>query len=215
MFLTPNNNQQMNLIKNIEAKMKLAFAVATCALVAAVIISIASFSIAASMVAKERKQIYILDKNVSVVATKSDVLDNREAEYRSDIAAFHEYFFSMTPDNQQIERQMNKAMYLVDATGVAQYNSLKERGYFTNIITSSTIINCITDSILLDMNTLRWKYFGKEKIERPSMRTIRTLVTEGGLMDIPRTVNNPHGCLITNWKTLENSDISNEAKKLY
>ncbi len=205
----------MNLIKNIEAKMKLAFAVAACALVAAVIISIASFSIAASMVAKERKQIYILDKNVSVVATKSDVMDNREAEYRSDIAAFHEYFFSMTPDNQQIERQMNKAMYLVDATGVAQYNSLKERGYFTNIITSSTIINCITDSILLDMNTLRWKYFGKEKIERPSMRTIRTLVTEGGLMDIPRTVNNPHGCLITNWKTLENSDISNEAKKLY
>jgi len=205
----------MNLIKNIEGKMKLAFAVSVGALVAAIIISIASFSLASSMVAKERRQIYILDKNVSVVATKSDVLDNREAEYRADIAAFHEYFFSMTPDNQQIERQMNKAMYLVDATGVAQYNSLKERGYFTNIITSSTIINCVADSILLDMNTMRWKYFGKEKIERPSMRTIRTMVTEGGLMDIPRTVNNPHGCLITNWKTLENTDISNEAKKLY
>ena len=47
------------------------------------------------------------------------------------------------------------------------------------------------------------------------MRTIRTLVTEGGLQDIPRTINNPHGCLITNWKTLENQDLSNEAKKLF
>ena len=136
-------------------------------------------------------------------------------EYKADIAAFHEYFFSLTPDNAQIENQMKKAMNLIDASGVVQYNSLKEKGYFNNIVTSSTIINCVSDSIVLDMNTLHWRYFGKEKIDRPSMRTIRSLVTEGGMQDIPRTYNNPHGCLITNWKTLENQDISNEAKKLF
>lgn len=205
----------MNLIESIEGKMKLAYAVAIGSFITAIIIAIGSFIVAATMITKERKQIYVLDKNVPLIATKSNVEDNRETEYKADIAAFHEYFFSVTPDNQQIERQMQKAMYLIDVSGVVQYNSLKEKGYFNNIVTSSTIINCITDSILLDLNTMHWRYYGKEKIERPSMRTIRTLVTEGDLMDVPRTFNNPHGCLITNWKTLENSDISNEAKKLY
>jgi conjugative transposon TraK protein len=205
----------MNLIENIDKKMKLAFAVSLGSFVTSIIISVASFAFCSSMIQKERKQIYVLDKNIPIVATKSNIEDNREAEYKADIAAFHEYFFSLTPDNAQIENQMKKAMNLIDASGVTQYNSLKEKGYFNNIVTSSTIINCVTDSILLDMNTLRWRYYGKEKIDRPSMRSIRTLVTEGGLQDIPRTINNPHGCLIINWKTLENQDISNEAKKLF
>ena len=71
------------------------------------------------------------------------------------------------------------------------------------------------DSIELDLNTKKWRYTGKQKIERPSMITIRSLITEGSLQDIPRTPNNAHGVLITNWKTIENKDLINETKKLY
>ena len=205
----------MSLIKNIESKMKLAFSVAIGSLITSIIICIGAFVFANKLIDKASNQIYVLDKNIPLVATKSDIEDNRPAEYKADITAFHEYFFSLTPDNDQIERQMQKAMNLVDASGVSQYNSLKEKGYFINIITSSTVINIITDSILLDLNTMRFKYYGKEIINRPSMRTTRNLVTEGGLMDVPRTNNNPHGVLIINWKTLENNDISNEAKKIF
>ena len=144
----------MNLIENIENKIKLALVVALASLSASIIISVASYAFASSMISKERKQIYVLDKNIPIVATRSNIEDNREAEYRADIAAFHEYFFSLTPDNTQIENQMKKAMNLIDASGVTQYNALKEKGYFNNIVTTSTIINCTTDSILLDMNTL-------------------------------------------------------------
>ncbi len=144
----------MNLIENIENKIKLALGVAIASMVTSIIISVASYAFASNIIAKERKQIYVLDKNIPIVATKSNIEDNREAEYRADISAFHEYFFSLTPDNSQIENQMKKAMNLIDASGVVQYNSLKEKGYFNNIVTSSTIINCVADSILLDMNTL-------------------------------------------------------------
>ena len=47
------------------------------------------------------------------------------------------------------------------------------------------------------------------------MITVRSLITEGWLIDQPRTDNNPHGALITKWKTLENKDLQNEAKKLF
>lgn len=167
------------------------------------------------MIRKERSQIYVLDNNIPLVAVKTNILDNREAEYRASIAAFHDFFFTMPPDDKYIQHQMDKAMYLIDATGIAQYNTLKEKGYYTNLVSTSSVVTCTMDSIELDMNTKKWRYIGKQKIERPSMITIRNLVTEGGLQDIPRTPNNPHGVLITNWKTLENKDIINETKKLY
>lgn len=205
----------MSLIKNIESKIKLALIVAIGSFVTAIIISGISLSFAASMIRKERSQIYILDDNIPLVAVKSDILDNREAEYKASIAAFHDFFFTMPPDDKYIQHQMDKAMYLIDASGIAQYNTLKEKGYYTNLVSTSSVVTCTMDSIELDLNTKKWRYTGKQKIERPSMITIRSLITEGSLQDIPRTPNNSHGVLITNWKTIENKDLINETKKLY
>lgn len=205
----------MSLIKNIESKIKLALIVAIGSFITAIIISAVSLSFAASMIRKERSQIYILDDNIPLLAVKTDILDNREAEYKASIAAFHDFFFTMPPDDKYIQHQMDKAMYLIDASGIAQYNTLKEKGYYTNLVSTSSVVTCTMDSIELDLNTKKWRYIGKQKIERPSMITIRTLITEGGLQDIPRTSNNAHGVLITNWKTIENKDLINETKKLY
>lgn len=205
----------MSLIKNIESKIKLALIVAVGSFATAIIITGISLSFAASMIRKERSQIYVLDNNIPLVATKTNILDNREAEYKASITAFHDFFFTMPPDDKYIQHQMDKAMYLIDASGIAQYNTLKEKGYYTNLVSTSSVVTCTVDSIELDLNTKKWRYTGKQKIERPSMITIRSLITEGGLQDIPRTPNNAHGVLITNWKTIENKDIINETKKLY
>jgi conjugative transposon TraK protein len=205
----------MILIDTIEKKIRLAFAIAALSFATAIILIIVAFRHTRSIITEERKQIYILDNNIPLVATKTNVLDNREAEYRAHIATFHNYFFSLPPDNDYIEQQMDRAMYLVDASGVAQYNTLKEKGYFTNLISSSSVVTCTLDSLSLDLNTRHWVFHGKQKIERPSMVTIRSLVTEGYLQDLPRTVNNPHGVLITHWKTIENRDILSHEKKLF
>jgi conjugative transposon TraK protein len=205
----------MILIDSIEKKIRLAFAIAALSFATAIILIIVAFRHTRSIITEERKQIYILDNNIPLVATKTNVLDNREAEYRAHIATFHNYFFSLPPDNDYIEQQMDRAMYLVDASGVAQYNTLKEKGYFTNLISSSSVVTCTLDSLSLDLNTRHWVFHGKQKIERPSMVTIRSLVTEGYLQDLPRTVNNPHGVLITHWKTIENRDILSHEKKLF
>jgi hypothetical protein len=44
---------------------------------------------------------------------------------------------------------------------------------------------------------------------------MRSLITEGYLKDIPRSENNPHGLLITGWKTLENKDLENVQKNSF
>ena len=205
----------MPFIKNIEVKMKLSLWIAMASMLTSIIICVLAFSYAKKMVTEERKHIYVLDKNIPLVAVSTNIEDNREVEYKADIETFHQLFFTLPPDDKFIAGQLQKAMYLVDASGIAQYNTLKEKGYFTNLVATSSISTCTMDSIQLDMNTGHFIFYGKQKIQRPSMITIRSLITEGWLIDQPRTDNNPHGVLITKWKTLENKDLENEAKKLF
>jgi conjugative transposon TraK protein len=146
------------------------------------------------------------------MASQTDMQMNRPAEYRADVDLFHSLFFSLTPDDKYIEYQLKKAMYLVDESGVQQYNDLKENGYFNSILSSSSVLTLQTDSISLDMPRKYFRFYGKLKIDRRSSTVVRSLITEGYLKDIPRSDNNPHGVLITNWKTLENKDLENVQK---
>ena len=205
----------MAFIKNIEAKMKIALWIAIASMLTSIIVSALAFSYSKKILTEERKHIYVLDKNIPLVAVSTNIEDNREVEYKADVETFHQLFFTLPPDDKFIAGQLQKAMYLIDASGIAQYNTLKEKGYFHNLVATSSISTCTMDSIQLDMNTGHFIFYGKQKIQRPSMITIRSLITEGWLIDQPRTDNNPHGVLITKWKTLENKDLENEAKKLF
>ena len=200
------------LIKNIEAKIRLATFLAGGSFVAAVIISVTALAYASRMAADARKSIYILAGNVPVIATQTDIQMNRPVEYKADIDEFHSLFFSLTPDDKYIDYQMKKAMYLVDQSGVQEYNDLKENGYFNSILSSSSVLTLTTDSISLDVQRKYFRYYGKLKIDRRSSTVIRSLITEGYLKDIPRSDNNPHGVLICGWKTLENKDLSDVQK---
>ncbi|AYD49033.1 conjugative transposon protein TraK [Arachidicoccus soli] len=206
----------MPFIKNIETKMKMALWIAITSMVTAIIIVIIALSYTTKMITSERKHIYVLDKNIPLVAVNADMDNYKKVEYKTAVETFHQFFFTLPPDDKFIESQMQKAMYLVDASGVAQYNTLKEKGYFTNLIATNSVSTLVADSVLIDMNSGHFIYYGKQKIQRPSMITIRSLITEGYLIDQPvKTDSNPYGVLITNWKIIENKDLQNETQKLF
>jgi conjugative transposon TraK protein len=161
---------------------------------------------------ESRKSIYILDKDIPVLAKQTDESVNRPVEYKAHVNVFHSLFFTLTPDNKYIEYQMKKAMYLIDESGIQQYNNLKEKGLFNQILSSSAVLTIQTDSIFLDVPAKFFRYYGKQRIERKSSIVVRSLITEGYLKDVPRSQNNPHGVLIERWKTVENKDLKNEAK---
>lgn len=200
------------LIKSIESKIRLATWVAIGSLTSSVFISALALFSAYKQAANARQSVYILDNNVPILARQTDMQMNRPAEYRAHINLFHSFFFSLTPDDKYIQYQMKKAMYLIDESGINQLNNLKERGYFNSILSSSSVLTLETDSIVLDIPHKYFRYYGKLKIDRRSATLLRSLVTEGYLKDIPRSDNNPHGLLITGWKTLENKDLQNVQK---
>ncbi len=201
------------IIKNIESKIRLATFLSMGSFLTSIIICGFVSAYAYQQVSNARQSIYILDNDIPILAKQTNMQMNRPAEYKAAVDLFHSLFFNLTPDDKHIEYQMGKAMYFVDETGVGQYNNLKEKGYFNSILSSSSVLSIQTDSIVIDQN--RFRYYGKQKIDRRSATITRSIITEGELIDIPRSENNSHGVLITNWKTIENKDLSNVSKNTF
>lgn len=202
------------LIKNIESKVRLATFLCAASFILSLALSSVVCFFAYLEVSDSRKSIYLLEGgNIPQLARRTDLQVNRAAEYRAHIARFHSLFFSLIPDEKYIESQMRQAMYLIDESGAQQYNNLKERSFFSSVLSSSAVLTLQADSIFLDEKKKYFRYYATQRIDRRSSVVVRSLVTEGYLSDLSaRSENNPHAVLITRWKTLENRDISNTTK---
>ena len=203
------------VIKNLENKIKLVMIVCSLFLVGCIVISLGSIWTARGMVSDAQKKVYVLDSNVPVLVKQTTMEETLDVEARSHIDMFHHYFFTLAPDDKYIKYTMQKAMYLVDETGLAQYNALKEKGLYSNIMGTSAVFFIFCDSISFDDKSMEFTYYGRQRIERRTSILTRELVTAGVLKRVPRTENNPHGLLITNWRTLLNKDIEQKDKVNY
>src|SRR5690606_40841628 len=83
-------------------------------------------------------QIYVLADGKVMKAYASNMAVNIIVEVKDHIRSFHEYFFSLDPDNQQIKNNIGKALYLADDSAKKAYDNLNEQGYYTKIISSNT-----------------------------------------------------------------------------
>ena len=124
-------------------------------------------------------------------------------------------------EKQEKSKQEYKAVFLFPFEEITYLsycirdNTLKEKGFYSNIMGTSAVFSIFCDSIKFDKEKMEFMYYGKQRIERRTSILTRELVTAGQLKRVPRTDNNPHGLLITNWRTLMNKDIEQKNKMNY
>lgn len=205
----------MAVLKKLENKIKLVLIVTSLFLIGCIVISLGSLFIARGMIADAHKKIYVLDGTVPVLVKQTTMDETFGVEAKSHVEMFHNLFFTLAPDDKYIDYTIKKAMYLIDESGLAQYNALKEKGFYNNIIGTSTICSIFCDSIKLDEKKLTFTYYGRQRIERRTSILMRQLITAGSLRRVPRTENNPHGFIIYGWRTLVNKDLSENQKTNY
>ena len=203
------------VIKNLENKIKLVLIVSCMFMAGCIIISLGAIFTAKGMVDDAHKKVYVLDGNVPILVQRTTMDETLDVEAKSHVELFHHLFFTLAPDDKYINYTMEKAMYLVDETGLAQYNALKEKGFYNNIMGTSAVFSIFCDSIKFDKQQMTVTYYGRQRIERRTNILMRKLVTAGELKRVPRTENNPHGLLITNWRTLLNQDLEQKQKTIY
>ncbi len=166
------------------------------------------------MVSEAQDRIYILANGKALEAYSAGRKDNIPVEARDHVKTFHQYFFSLDPDDKAIQANINKALYLADASAKKQYDNLKENRYYSNIISGNISQDIQVDSVYFDIDQYPYyfKCFSKQRIVRATSIVVRSLITEGFLRNVARSDNNPHGFLIEKWTTIENKDLKTETR---
>jgi len=155
---------------------------------------------------------FTLFKSFQMESFGADRRDNIPVEARDHIKTFHQYFYTLDPDDKVISVNITKALYLADGSAKREYDNLKENGYYSNIIAGNISQQIRVDSVVLNMDDYPYHFrcYGTQSIIRATSTVSRSLITEGFLRNVSRSDNNPHGFLIERWATIENRDIKVE-----
>ena len=161
-----------------------------------------------------QSKVYVLANGKALEAMAADRKDNIPVEARDHVKTFHQYFFTLDPDDKVITANITKALYLAGASAKRQYEDLEENGYYNNIIAGNISEQIEVDSVDVNVNSYPYYFrcFATQKIIRSTSTVYRSLLTEGYLRNVSRSDNNPHGFLIESWNSIENKDLKTEAR---
>ncbi len=159
----------------------------------------------------QRQKIYVLDKGKSLIlALSQDLAQNRPVEAREHVRKFHELFFTLSPDKQAIEYNINRALYLADKSAFGIYKDLVESGYYNRIISGNVTQRIWVDSVRCNFDHYPYqaKVFARQHLIRETTVTERQLETSCNLRNASRSDNNSHGFIIENFTIEQNTDLA-------
>ena len=164
------------------------------------------------LVGEMQNKIYLLADGKALEAYSSDRNENIPVEARDHVKTFHQYFFTLDPDDKVIQSNITKALYLADASAKREYDNLKENGYYANVIAGNISQKIQVDSVVINVKEYPYHFrcYATQKIIRTTTIVSRSLITEGYLRNVSRSDNNPHGFLIERWTIIENRDLKIE-----
>ena len=123
---------------------------------AIVCIAVSSYAVYASysFAKKQREKVYVLDQGKSLMlALSQDASMNRPVEAREHVRRFHELFFTIAPDKDAIEKNMERAFQLCDKSAFNYYKDLAEKGYYNRAISGNVNQRIEIDSIRCDFDS--------------------------------------------------------------
>lgn len=169
-------------------------------------------------VEESKRNIYVLDNLGSMmIGTKQDVKMTRPIEARAHVRRFHDLLLTLTPDDKAINDNLNSAVAMADNSAYVYYSDLAEKGYYQRIISGDVIQTILCDSVTVNVDSYpySWRYYGKQRITRASKLVVRKFISEGQLVDVVRSDNNPSGFLLTQFHVIDNSEIKSETRNTF
>ncbi|PVD52191.1 conjugative transposon protein TraK [Terrimonas sp.] len=157
----------------------------------------------------QRQKVYVMDNGKSlIVALSQDASINRPVEAREHVRRFHELFFTLAPDKNAIEGNMQRAFNLADKSVFDYYKDLSEKGYYNRIISGNVQQRIEVDSVVCNFDHYPYATttYAKQFIIRSSNITKRGLITSCYLVNSVRSDRNPQGFNIEKFRVIQNKD---------
>jgi len=154
-----------------------------------------------------QNRIYILSNNTTLTATVGGRRENLGVEARGHVRLFHEAFFTIDPDEQNIAEHKRTWLYLADGSAKKLDDSLNVAGYYANMVAGNISQRIHIDSVQFNPGNMNFRCYATLSIIRSTSTATRSLVTEGSLREVERSDHNLQGFLIQDWRILENKDL--------
>ena len=162
---------------------------------------------AISFADKQRQKIYVLDQGKSLLlALQTDAIMSKDVEIRDHVTRFHELLFTLSPQKQTIQENLDRAFNLADRSAWEYTQDLAEKGYYARLISANISQQMIVDSVKFVGNGYPWQVetYARQYVVRESTVSQYSFVSTCQVLDGRRSDVNPHGLLIEKFKVVKN-----------
>ena len=170
---------------------------------------------ALSFAEKQRQKIYVLDQGKSLLlALQTDAIMSKDVETRDHVTRFHELMFTLSPQKQTIQENLDRAFNLADRSAWEYSQDLAEKGYYARLISANISQQMIVDSVRFVGNGYPWQVetYARQYVVRESTVSQYAFVSTCQVLEGRRSDVNPHGLLIEKFKVVRN-DLTETRKR--
>lgn len=159
---------------------------------------------------RQREKIYVLDQGKSLLlALQTDAVMSKEIEVRDHVTRFHELMFTLSPQKQTIQENLDRAFNLADRSAYEYSQDLAEKGYYSRLVSANISQQMIVDSVVFQGNGYPYqvKTYARQYVIRESTMSEYAFVSSCQVLNASRSDVNPHGLIIEKFVVLENNLI--------
>ena len=157
---------------------------------------------------KQRSKIYVLDQGKSLLlALQTDAILSKDVEIRDHVTRFHELMFTLSPQKQTIQENLDRAFNLADRSAYEYSQDLAEKGYYSRLVSANISQQMIVDSVKFIGSGYPYqvKTYARQYVVRESTVSQYSFVSTCRLINAGRSDVNPHGLIIEKFKVVENN----------
>lgn len=159
---------------------------------------------------RQREKIYVLDQGKSLLlALQTDAVMSKEIEVRDHVTRFHELMFTLSPQKQTIQENLDRAFNLADRSAYEYSQDLAEKGYYSRLVSANISQQMIVDSVVFQGNGYPYqvKTYARQYVIRESTMSEYAFVSSCQVLNASRSDVNPHGLIVEKFAVLENNLI--------
>ncbi len=159
---------------------------------------------------RQREKIYVLDQGKSLLlALQTDAVMSKELEIKDHVSRFHELMFTLSPQKQTIQENLDRAFNLADRSAYEYSQDLAEKGYYSRLVSANISQQMIVDSVVFQGNGYPYqvKTYARQYVIRESTMSEYAFVSSCQVLNASRSDVNPHGLIVEKFAVLENNLI--------
>lgn len=207
-------NRVESYFRTVEERLRRSTVLSVAVLAFSAVVCVSSVAVAMWMVVRDRGQVYVLDQGKSLVALRSDGAATREMEATDHVRRFHELFFNIAPNRESIEENLEQAFKMADRSAYDYWATLSEREFYTRAVSSNMSQQMTVDSVRVNTSVYpydvhTWAHY--YQVRQSSVSLLR-LESTCRIINVSRSVANPHGMMMENFVVTVNELVETRGR---